>query len=105
MEDRRLEHRRSKRTKTYRPARILIQDSTVHHCTVHNFTSSGVCIELTFEDEQLPDRLEFSFDNFQQITTRKTIWREDYVAVVVFEAPPPASPESRRASLRVVRSI
>jgi PilZ domain len=103
MEDRRLEHRRSKRTKTYRPARILIQDSTVHHCTVHNFTSSGVCIELTFEAEQLPDKFEFSLDNFRTFYVCKTIWREDCVAGVAFETLPTESPESRRAKLRIVR--
>src|SRR5450432_503312 len=99
MEDRRLE-----RTKAYHPARILVQDSAIHHCTVHNFTSIGVCIELTFEAEQLPDKFEFSLDNFKTFYACKTIWREDYVAGVVFETPPPASPESRRAKLRLVTS-
>src|ERR1700737_5474685 len=89
MEDRRLEHRRSKRPQTYPPARILIQDSTVHHCPVHNFTSSGVCIELTFEAEQLPDRFEFSFDNFRTVHVCKTIWGVDFVAGVLFETQPP----------------
>ena len=61
-----MENRRSKRTKTLSPGKDLqIHDSTVHHCTVHNFTGSGVCIELTFEAEQLPDQLEFSLDNFR----------------------------------------
>jgi hypothetical protein len=100
-----MEQRRSKRTRTYHPARILVQGSTVHHCTVHNFTSAGACIELTFEAEQLPDKFEFSFDKFRTVHVCKTIWREDYVAGVVFETLSAASPESRRASLRIVRSI
>jgi hypothetical protein len=99
-----MEHRRSKRIKIYHPARILVQ-GTIHPCTVHNFTSAGACIELTFEAGQLPDEFEFSFDKFQTVQVCKTIWREDCIAGVVFETPPPASPESRRASLRVVRSI
>jgi hypothetical protein len=102
MENRQTENRRSKRTRTYHPARILVDGSTVHHCTIHNFTSVGVCIELTFVAEQLPDRFEFSLDNFKTIYICKTIWREDYVAGVVFETPPEESPERRRAKLRVV---
>jgi hypothetical protein len=100
-----MEHRGPKRIKIYHPARILVHGSTIHHCTVHNFTNAGACIELTFEAEQLPDEFEFSFDKFQTVHVCKTIWRDDYVAGVVFETPPSASPESRRASLRVIRSI
>src|SRR3979411_3413065 len=99
-----MEHRRSKRTKTYHPGRILVHGSTVQHCTVHNFSSAGVCIELSFVAELLPDQFEFSLDNFQTVYVCKTIWREDYVAGVVFQTPTPASPESRRAKLRVVTS-
>ena len=98
-----MKDRRSKRTKTYHPARILVQDETVHHCTVHNFTDLGVCIELTFEAEELPDRFEFSLDGFRTFYVCKTIWREDNVAGVVFENPPPESPASRRAKLRIVK--
>jgi hypothetical protein len=97
-----MEERRLKRTKTYHPARILVDGSTIHHCTVHNFTSGGVCIELAFEAEQLPDNFEFSLDNFKTFYACKAIWRDDYVAGVVFETPPPESPESRRAKLRIV---
>jgi hypothetical protein len=103
MEDRLREDRRSKRTKTYHPARILVHGATIHHCTVHNFTGLGVCIELTFEAEQLPDDFEFSLDNFRTVYVCKTIWREDNVAGVVFETPPSESPEIRRAKLRIVR--
>src|SRR5271170_2664045 len=103
--DHEMENRRSKRTKTYHPARISVHGSTIHHCTVHNFTSVGVCIELTFEADQLPDRFEFSLDNFRTFYVCKTIWREDYVAGVVFETPPTESPESRRAKLRIVRPL
>jgi hypothetical protein len=97
-----MENRRSKRTKTYHPARILVDGSTIHHCTVHNFTSVGVCIELAFVAEKLPERFEFSLDNFKTLYVCRTIWREDYVAGVVFETAPTESPESRRAKLRVV---
>jgi len=98
-----MEDRRSKRTKTYHPARILVDGSTIHHCTVHNFTDAGVCIELPFEAEQLPDEFEFSLDHFRTSYVCRAIWRDDYVAGVAFETPPPESPESRRAKLRIVR--
>jgi hypothetical protein len=99
-----MKDRRLKRTKTYRPAKItFVQGETVHHCAVHNFTDLGVCIELTFEAEELPDTFEFSLDNFRTFYVCKTIWREDNVAGVVFETQPPESPASRRAKLRIVK--
>ena len=96
---------RSKRTKTYLPAKISVHGSTIHHCTVHNFSGNGVCIELTFEAEQLPDKFEFSSDNFRTFYVCKTIWRDDHVAGAAFETPPKESPESRRAKLRIVRPL
>ncbi len=98
-----MKDRRLKRTKTYHPARILVQGETVHHCTVHNFTGLGICIELTFEAEQLPDTFEFSLDHFRTFYVCKTIWREDNIAGVAFEMPQPESPASRRPKLRVVK--
>jgi hypothetical protein len=103
MEDLQKEHRRSKRTKAYRPARILVYDATIHQCIIHNFTSHGICLELTFEAALLPDNFEFSLDNFRTVHLCRTIWREDNVAGVVFELPPPESPERRRAKLKIVR--
>jgi hypothetical protein len=97
-----MENRRSKRTRTSHPARILVDGSTIHHCTIHNFTSVGVCIELAFLAERLPDRFEFSLDNFKTLHLCRTIWREDNVAGAVFETSPKASPEGRRAKLRIV---
>ena len=99
-----MKDRRLKRTKTYHPARILVQGESEHHCTVHNFTELGVCIELTFEAELLPDTFEFSLDNFRTFYVCKTIWREDHVAGAVFERPPTQSPEIRRAKLRIVKN-
>lgn len=101
--DRKMENRHLKRTKTYHPGRISLFESTIHHCTIHNFSGAGLCIELTFEAEQLPDKFEFSLDNFRTFYVCKTIWREDYIAGVIFETPSTESPESRRAKLRIVR--
>jgi hypothetical protein len=101
--DRQMENRRLKRTRTYHPAKVLVQDEAVHHCTVHNLTGFGLCIELTFEADELPDTFDFSFDNFKTVHVCKTIWREDNVAGVTFERPPQGSPGSRRAKLRVVK--
>lgn len=103
MEDRKNEVRQSKRVRAYRPARILVRDAITHQCIIHNFTSRGVCIELTFDAELLPDKFEFSLDNFRTAYVCRTVWREDTVAGVVFETSPPESPESRRAKLRIVR--
>ena len=98
-----MENRRLKRTRTYHPAKVLVQDEAVYHCTVHNLTGFCLCIELTFEADQLPDTFDFSFDNFRTVHVCKTIWREDNVAGVTFERPPHGSPASRRAKLRVVK--
>jgi hypothetical protein len=98
-----MEDRLLKRTRTYHPGRILLQSEGVHHCTVHNVTDRGICLELTFEAEQLPDRFEFSLDNFKNVYVCKTIWREDYVAGVAFERSPSAPPAGGRAKLRFVK--
>lgn len=98
-----MKERISKRTRAYQPGRILIQSEAVHHCTVHNFTDRGICLELTFEAEQLPDRFEFSLDSFKTVYFCKTIWREDYVAGVAFETPPSEPPARGRAKLRLVK--
>lgn len=98
-----MEDRLLKRTRTYHPGRILIQNEAVHHCTVHNFTDRGICLELTFEAEQLPDSFEFSLDGFKTVYVCKTIWRDDYVAGVVFERPPSEPPARGRAMLRIVK--
>ena len=100
-----MENRRSKRARTYHPAKISVHNSTTHHCTVHNFTSTGICIELAFEAAQLPDEFEFSLDNFRTFYLCKTIWRDDFVAGAVFETPPSESPERRRAKFRIVAPI
>ena len=98
-----MENRRLKRTRTYHPAKVLVQDEAVHHCTVHNLTGFGLCIELIFEADQLPDTFDFSFDNFRTVHICKTIWREENVAGVTFEGPLLESPASRRAKLRIVK--
>jgi hypothetical protein len=98
-----MKDRRSKRTRAYHPARILVEGETVHHCTVHNFTALGVCIELTFEAEELPDTFEFSLDGFRTFYVCRTIWREDNVAGAAFEERPPEPPATRRAKLRLVK--
>ena len=98
-----MENRRVTRTRAYNPAKVMVQDEDVHPCLVHNLTGLGLCIELTFEAEQLPDKFDFSFDNFRTVHVCKTIWREDNVAGVTFEKSPQESPASRRAKLRIVK--
>jgi hypothetical protein len=98
-----MEKRRATRTRAAQPARVSIAPyEDAYFCIVHNRTDRGLCIELTFEATELPDRFEFSFDGFKTIYMCKTIWREDNVAGVSIEGPPPESPESRRARFRIV---
>jgi hypothetical protein len=98
------EHRQSQRTKSFRPAKILVHKTTIHQCIIQNFTKLGVCLELTFEAELLPESFELSLDNFRTAYACRTIWREDNVAGVVFEMATAESPEIRRAKLRIVPS-
>jgi hypothetical protein len=100
-----MERRRAIRTRTYQPARVSLAptDEDTYFCIVHNRTDCGFCIELTFDAVELPDCFEFSFDGFRTVHTCRTIWREDNVAGVHFQGPPPLqSPESRRARFRIV---
>jgi hypothetical protein len=98
-----MEKRRLKRTRMYHPARVMVQGEGVEHCTIHNLTGLGLCIELAFEAERLPDTFEFSLDNFRTVHVCKTIWREDCHAGVAFDGPPPQSGAGRRAKLRLVK--
>ena len=101
--DRQMDNRRITRTRLYRPAKLLVPDDAVHHCAVHNLTGNGLCIELTFDADQLPDTFDFSFDNFRTVHICRTIWREDNIAGVTFEKPPSESAAGRRAKLRIVK--
>jgi hypothetical protein len=95
--------RRAQRARAFRPARIsFVPGSDAHFCIVHNHSERGLCIELTFEAEELPDHFEFSFDGFQTVYVCKTVWREDNVAGVSVEGPRPESSASRRAKFRTV---
>lgn len=98
-----MEKRISKRTRAYHPGRIIVQGEAVHPCTVHNFTDRGVCLELAFEAEQLPDRFEFSLDNFRTVYICNTMWRDDHAAGVAFDMPPARPPARARAELRIVK--
>ena len=99
-----MERRRLQRTKIHHPGKVLNKKETVHECVVHNITGLGVCIEVCFETEQLPEELAFSFDNFRTIHTCKTIWRESNLAGIAFENLPNApklSDGSRGAKLKL----
>lgn len=100
-----MENRRAKRSSSgYRPARVSCESGeTAHFCVVHNRSDHGLCIELTIEADELPDRFELSFDNFRTIHICKTVWREDNIVGVSFESPSSKPPTSRQAQLRLVR--
>ena len=100
-----MESRGAKRSSSgYRPAKVsFAPGDAAYFCVVHNRSDRGLCIELTFEADELPDYFEFSFDDFRTVHTCKTVWREDNIAGVAFENPPPESPASRRAQLRLVK--
>lgn len=98
-----MERRQALRTRAYQPARVsMTPTADTHFCIVHNRTDSGFCIEFTFDAVELPDCFEFSFDGFRTTYVCRTIWREDNVAGVSFQGPPPDSPEGRRARFRIV---
>jgi len=93
-----MENRRLQRTRIYRPGRVYVLGSAVHDCTVHNATGLGICIELSFQAENLPDTLDFSFDNFRTIHSCKIVWRDSNLAGLAFQEPqqPPMSSEGGR---------
>jgi hypothetical protein len=97
-----MEKRRLQRTTIRHPAKVHVLNVTVHDCIVHNVTGRGVCIELAFEAAQLPETLDFSFDNFRTTNFCKIIWREANLAGVAFEQPIMANDFKRRARLKVV---
>jgi hypothetical protein len=101
-----MEKRRRQRTKIRHPGKIFVRGETVHDCTVHNVTGLGVCIEFAFHVEELPDTVDFSFDNFRTVHSCEIIWRQRNLAGVAFRKLPESSLTfniRRRAKLRVVR--
>jgi hypothetical protein len=81
-----VERRRLQRTKIRHPGKVLVHEETVHNCIVHNFTGLGICIELGFTAEHLPEHVDFSFDNFRTIHSCRIIWREGSVVGVACES-------------------
>ena len=102
-----MEKRRLQRTKIYHPGKVFLLGETMLDCTVLNITGFGACIELIFPIQELPETLEFSFDNFRTIHRCKIIWREGNHAGFAFEELPwpSISHHGRRASLRVVKRM
>ncbi len=100
-----MESRRAPRLSSgYRPAKVsFAPGEAASFCIVHNRSDRGLCIELTFEAAELPSHFEFSFDDFRTVHICRTIWREDNIAGVAFDIPPPNSSASRRARLRLVK--
>ena len=97
-----MEKRRLQRTTIRHPAKVNVPNVTVHDCMVHNVTGRGVCLELAFEAAQLPEALDFSFDNFRTTHCCKIIWRDGNLAGVAFEQLLIANDSRRRARLKVV---
>ena len=101
-----MEKLRLKRTKVHHPGKVFVLGHNVHDCTVHNLTGLGICIELTTDSTQLPQTLDFSFDNFRTIHSCKIVWRQGKLAGVEFErepAPHGTYHSGRKAKLRLVR--
>ena len=102
-----MERRRSQRTRIRHPAKIFVADEIVHDCIVHNLTPLGICIELAFRADSLPEAMDFSFDNFRTIHRCKIIWQEGCLIGIAFEVSakaPRVTYGSRAAKLKVASS-
>ena len=97
-----MDRRRAKRAKTYQLAKMSVDRDGFDLCVVHDRTDRGLCIELAFGADCLPDAFELSFDRFRTSHACKVIWRDDRSAGIEFCVAPPASLRKRRAVLRVV---
>ena len=95
-----MERRRSQRTAVHYPGRILVRNELVHDCVVHNLTVLGICIELAFAADLLPDGLDFNFDNFHTVHRCRVVWREGNLIGAALEdpVPPTCSAEDTRAA-------
>ncbi len=99
-----VERRRLQRTVIGHPAKVAAGDETIYRCVVHNVTGLGICVELDFSAEQLPEKMAFSFDNSKTTQTCKFIWSEGYVAGIEFDQAPYMGDVSRAAVLKPIRS-
>ena len=95
-----VERRRSQRTKIRHPGRLLIPDGVIFDCVVHNLTVLGICIELACLADQLPEGIDFSFDNFRTAHRCRVIWREgNLIGAALEDQPHPTStPTGSRAA-------
>jgi hypothetical protein len=101
-----MEKRRLQRTKIRHSGKVFVGGETLHVCTVHNVTGLGVCIEFAFHADELPDTVDFSFDNFRTVHSCEVVWRQSNLAGVAFRNLPESSLTfdiRRRAKLRVVK--
>jgi hypothetical protein len=101
-----MEKRRLQRAIIRHPGKLLVRGEPVHDCTVHNVTGLGVCIEFAFHVDELPDIVDYSFDNFRTVQSCEIIWRQNNLAGVAFEKLPESSPTfdiRGRAKLRAVK--
>lgn len=95
-----VERRRLQRTVIRHPAKVVAGDETIHRCVVHNVTGLGICIQLDFSAEQLPENMAFSFDNFTTTRTCRVIWSEGYFAGIEFDRAPEMGDVTRAATLK-----
>jgi len=101
----RMEKRRASRSSSgYKPAKLSFgPGKATHFCIVHNRSDRGLCLELTFEADELPNHFELSFDDFRTVHTCKTVWRDDNIAGVAYESSSSEAHPGGQTKLRLVK--
>jgi hypothetical protein len=69
-----LERRRSQRTHVMARAQIILEDSSIIDCTVHDLTTAGACILATLTTG-VSDRFDLTFDGSRSLRQCRLIWR------------------------------
>lgn len=69
-----LERRRFTRTRMHKNAKVLLGNSSVVDCVVHDLTDAGAGIEIP-NITPLPNALDLTFDGGRSIRQARRVWR------------------------------
>jgi PilZ domain len=90
VEERRMIERRAlQRTRVLRGAKIIVAcQSPLIHCTVHNITSGGACLQVA-DAVGMPQTFELTFEQGRTRRVCRVVWRTHDRLGVAFEPEPP----------------
>jgi hypothetical protein len=80
-----MERRRERRARTYKSARMLLnQHHSVISCTVRNMSPLGACLRVA-SPVGIPDRFDIVFDADHSVRPCRVVWHKEHELGVEFD--------------------